>query len=110
MGGRSSKARPGGVTRLGPAKLNGLARSDHCGSVRTLTPSSWKSSVAWPTHVTVGSPRFARRALPSLVTRGSVIVRGETIEAQMRLAKNAVRVQNAGRANAGLVLAKPCSR
>jgi hypothetical protein len=45
-----------------------------------------------------------------LATRGSAIVRGETIEAQMRLAKNAVRVQNAGRAKAGLVLANPCSR
>jgi hypothetical protein len=31
-------------------------------------------------------------------------------EAQMRLAKNAVRVQNGGRVKAGLVLAKPCSR
>ena len=66
--------------------------------------------MACPTQVTVGSPRLARRALPSLATRGSVMVRGETIEAQMRLMKNVVRVQNGGREYAGLVLANPFSR
>ena len=52
MGGRSSKAIPGAVTRRGPAKAKGLARSDHTGSVRTLRPLAWMSVVAWPTIVT----------------------------------------------------------
>src|SRR2546430_4777104 len=47
IGGKSSNLRPGGVTRLGPANPTGLARSDQCGSVRTLTPSSWTRSVEW---------------------------------------------------------------
>ena len=55
---------------MGPAKETGLARSDHWGSVRRFTPSSWTRSVEWPTHVTVASARFSRSALPSLATRG----------------------------------------
>ena len=110
MGGRSSKRSPGGVRRRGPAKLTGLARADHWGSVSTLTPSSWISSVAWPTQVTVGSAPLARSAAPSLGMRGKVTVRGLTVLAQMRRAKNAVRVQKGGRAKSGLALAKPCWR
>src|SRR2546430_9173192 len=69
IGGKSSNLRPGGVTRLGPANPTGLARSDQCGSVRTLTPSSWTRSVEWPTHVNVSAPGLDRMALKSLATR-----------------------------------------
>src|SRR5678816_919601 len=110
MGGRSSKCTPGGVTRLGPAKDSGLARSDHCGSVRMFTPASWISSVAWPIQVTVGSVWFARSATPSPVTGGSSRRRGAKVAAHMRRMKNVVRVQKGGRPNSGLALAKPCWR
>mgnify|MGYP007079533431 CR=1 FL=1 len=43
---------PGGFTRLGPAKVNGLARSDQTGSVRILRPSVCNNIVAWPTKLT----------------------------------------------------------
>src|SRR3546814_5440473 len=43
---------PGEVTRRGPAKATGLARSDQTGSVRMLRPAIWTRSVAWPTMVT----------------------------------------------------------
>ena len=52
MGGNWSKGMPGGLTRLGPAKVTGLARSDQIGSVRMLSPPVWIKSVAWPTMVT----------------------------------------------------------
>jgi hypothetical protein len=45
-----------------------------------------------------------------LGTTGKVTVRGVKIEAQMRAAKNVVRVHHGGRAKAGLALAKPRSR
>src|SRR5207249_908393 len=57
IAGRSSKRRPGGVTRPGPPNDTGLARGDQCGSVRTLTPSSWTSSVECPTRVTAAGAR-----------------------------------------------------
>ena len=98
------------MTRRGPAKLTGLARSDHCGSVSRFTPSSWNRRVAWPIQVTVGAATLARRAAPSLSTRGSSARRGRKVVAHMRVTKNVVRVQNAGRAKSGLALAKPCWR
>jgi hypothetical protein len=75
-----------------------------------LTPSSWISSVAWPTQVMVGSAPLARSAAPSLATRGSSTVRGEKVAAQIRVAKNRVRVQKGGRVKSGLALTKPCWR
>ena len=97
IGGRASKATPGGVTRRGPAKPIGLARSDHWGSVRTLTPSSWTRSVAWPTHVTVGPPGFARRAFRSGAASGKFAVFGEKVVDHTREAKKDQRVQKPGR-------------
>src|SRR5207302_34868 len=99
-----------GPTRRGPAKLIGLARSDHCGSVSTFTPSSWNRSVAWPIQVTVGAAPLARRAAPSLSTWGRSARRGRKVVAHMRVTKNVVRVQNGGRVKSGLALAKPCWR
>lgn len=46
MGGNFSSSIPGEVTRFGPAKANGLARSDQTGSVSILRPPIWMSSVA----------------------------------------------------------------
>ena len=66
--------------------------------------------MAWPIHVTVGSPWLLRSAAPSLATRGSSMRRGEKVAAHMRRTKNEVRVQKGGRAKSGLALAKPCSR
>src|ERR1700733_5087333 len=48
MGGNCSNATPGALTRFGPAKRNGLARSDHTGSTSMLRPAAWISTVAWP--------------------------------------------------------------
>ena len=39
IGGRSSKRRPGARCLLGPAQVNGLARSDQIGSVRMFKPA-----------------------------------------------------------------------
>jgi hypothetical protein len=80
---------------LGPAHDSGLARSDHCGSVRKLTPSSWTRRVAWPTHVTVAAPALSRRARPSFTTMGNDAFRGEL---RRRGITNRQRVQNPGRA------------
>ena len=55
MRGRASKATPGAVTRRGPAKETGEARSDQTGSVSRFIPAVWISSVAWPTMVIVRS-------------------------------------------------------
>jgi hypothetical protein len=52
-GGKSANATPGAVTRRGPMKGTGLARSDRTGSVRMLRPLAWASIVACPTAVTV---------------------------------------------------------
>jgi len=51
MGGNASNAIPGAQTRRGPAKVTGLALSDHIGSVRTLRPPAWMSTLACPTMV-----------------------------------------------------------
>src|SRR5262245_30024976 len=110
IGGRASKATPGGVTRRGPVKPTGLARSDHWGSVRTLTPSSWTRSVAWPTHVTTGLPGFARRRSRSGSASGKLARLGVKVVDQMRPVKKDHRVQKPGRAQSGLRLAKPRSR
>ena len=49
---------PGSLTRFGPAKLTGEARSDHTGSHKRFTPAVWMRSEAWPT-------KPIRIALPS---------------------------------------------
>jgi len=49
IGGKASKAMPGSLTRFGPAKLTGEARSDQIGSTRMLVPAVWISQLAWPT-------------------------------------------------------------
>ncbi len=52
---------PGATTRFGPAKENGLTRSDQTGSVRILTPATCTSNEAWPTMVTrMASPSMRR--------------------------------------------------
>ncbi len=51
MGGRSLIRMPGAVTRRGPAKAIGLARSDQTGSVRMLSPPAWINRDAWPIMV-----------------------------------------------------------
>lgn len=51
VGGRSFIRMPGAVTRRGPAKAIGLARSNQTGSVRMLSPPVWINSDAWPTMV-----------------------------------------------------------
>ena len=106
MGGRSSKARPGACRRFGPAKETGLARGPQWGSVSRLTPSSCRSTVACPIHVTVGSEPLARRAAPSLASRGTSIV---LALAQARFQMKAKRAAPDGRSKAGLVLRKPPS-
>src|SRR5260370_39510597 len=110
IGGRSSKRSPGGVTRLGPAKPTGLARADQCGSVRTLTPSSWTSSVAWPTQVTVSAPAGPRIVARSLAMTARLAVRGENVEAQTRPAKKVGRGHAPAGACAGFRLWQPPSR
>src|SRR5438128_11972005 len=93
IGGRSSNLRPGGVTRLGPPKPTGLARADHCGSVRMLTPASWIRSVEWPTQVTVVVAGLDRIMLRSLATTGRFAVRGWTVVSEMRERKKRSRTQ-----------------
>src|SRR5207244_10055531 len=50
MSGKASKAMPGSLWRLGPAKLTGETRIDHTGSTRMLRPPVWISQLAWPTN------------------------------------------------------------
>ncbi len=109
MGGRSSNRRPGGTTRRGPANEKGLARSDHWGSVRKLTPSSCTRTVEWPTHVTVGVPAFSRRAVPSFASTGKASD-AEKVDLKRRGMTNVHRVQKPGRAYAGFRLRNPPSR
>src|SRR5207244_13174676 len=109
-GGNAWNGRPGGVTRRGPANETGLARSDHCGSVRTLTPSTWTRNVACPTHVIIGSARFSRSATPSLATRGRSAVFGDTVDDQIRDVMNAMRAENGARGVPGVRFAKPFIR
>ena len=52
MRGRSSHRTPGSRRRRGPIHENGLARSDHMGSVRILIPPCCSSTVAWLINVT----------------------------------------------------------
>ena len=87
---------PGGDRRRGPIQDSGLARSLHCGSVSTETPSSSTSTVAWPTHVTTApcddtGPRRLATA------RGAVNVRGETMLCHTRRERNDQRVQASAR-------------
>src|SRR2546426_10342816 len=103
IGGKSSNLRPGGVTRLGPAKPTGLARSDQCGSVRTWTPSSWIRSVEWPTHVNVSAPGLDRMALTSLATTGRIAAHGSNVAAQTRQTKKPHRTHAHPGPNAGSV-------
>jgi len=110
MGGRSSNGSPGGDTRLGPANESGLARFDQLGSVRTFTPSSWTSRVAWPTHVTVAAPRLSRIAGRSLATEGKLAVRAENVADHIREMKNVTRVQKLAGSYDGLTLANPLCR
>ena len=51
-GGSASSATPGARTRFGPAKANGLARSDQTGSTSRLSPAVWIRWLAWPIEVT----------------------------------------------------------
>src|SRR5262249_33205856 len=55
----SSKRSPGGRRRSTPT--TGAERSDQVGSVRTLTPSIWMSTVAWLTNVTRSRPPSTQR-------------------------------------------------
>jgi hypothetical protein len=50
IGGSASNATPGSLTRFGPMKVNGEARSDQKGSVRTFTPAVCSRTVACPTN------------------------------------------------------------
>ena len=59
--GRSSKAMPGALTRLGPMKESGLTRSAHTGSISRLRPRVWIRKVACPTWVT-RAPSPSKRA------------------------------------------------
>src|SRR5262245_65423194 len=96
IGGRSSNAMPGGTTRRGPMNPTGLARFDHWGSVRRLTPSIWTRTVEWPTHVTVGVPD-PRRARASVGASGNPAGR-EKVEDRIRGITHLHRVQQSGRA------------
>src|SRR5215467_1863961 len=107
IGGRSSNGRPGGATRLGPANDSGLARLDQFGSVRMFTPSSWRSRVEWPTHVTVAAPRLSRIAGRSLAIEGKLAVRAENVAAHIREMKNVKRVQKPAGSYDALTLANP---
>src|SRR2546428_14082816 len=93
IGGRSSNLRPGGVTRLGPPKPTGLARADHCGSVRMLTPASWIRSVEWPTQVTVVVAGLDRVMPRSLAPTGRLSGRGWDVFFQMRGGRYGRRTQ-----------------
>ena len=110
IGGRSSKRRPGGVRRRGPANETGLARSDQWGSVKMLTPSSWTRSVECPIHVTVGVPWLSRSARPSFATRTRFADLDRNVVNQMRENANFVLVQRPGLANSGFVLTNPPAR
>ena len=92
--------------RLDHGGAYGLARGPQWGSVSRLTPSSCRSTVACPIHVTVGSEPLARRAAPSLASRGTSIV---LALAQARFQMKAKRAAPDGRSKAGLVLRKPPS-
>src|SRR6202162_1720272 len=48
MSGSASNGMPGSLTRLGPAKLTGEARSDHTGSIRMLSPPAWMRRLVGP--------------------------------------------------------------
>ena len=75
-----------------------------------LTPSSWISRVAWPTHVTVAAPRLSRIAGRSLAIDGKLAVRAENLVDHMREMKNVKRVQKLEGSYDGLTLAYPLWR
>jgi hypothetical protein len=50
IGGSASNATPRSFTRFGPMKVNGEARSDQKGSVRTFTPAGCSRTVTCPTN------------------------------------------------------------
>jgi len=60
IGGRAVNATPGLIHRRGPMKEMGDTRSLQTGSVSTLSPPIWMSSVECPTHVTVNVSDSAR--------------------------------------------------
>src|SRR5688500_15293373 len=67
---------PGAVRRRGPTKGTGDARSLHTGSVRTLSPPTWRRKVECPTQVAVSVPRGARGAWKLGVARAKLAGRG----------------------------------
>ena len=73
----------------------------------TLTPSSWTSSVEWPTQVTVASPRPSRSARPSLATMGKLAFRGANVVENTRETKNCIRVKKLAGGAPGSTLANP---
>src|ERR1043166_4062672 len=97
MRGRSVNEIPGGLRRFGPPHETGLARSLHCGSVKILRPSIWIKRVAWPIQVTLGLMSPARRAAPSLATRGASKLLGAVKLAHSRRVRKLQRVQVDGR-------------
>ena len=85
----------------------GPARPLQFGSVSTLRPSTCTSSVACPTQVMLRGGGVARRAAPSLATRGASKARGEVRLSHIRLAMKVQRVQPDGRAKVRIEVAEP---
>ena len=75
MRGRSCHRTPGSRWRRGPIEVNGLARFDQIGSVKTWIPLCWSSSVEWLTIVTSSSRPSTRSG--GLDGSTSEIKRGE---------------------------------
>src|SRR5262245_25326532 len=107
MRGRSSKASPGGLRRRGPPHDIGLARSPHCGSVRTLTPFICTSRVACPIHVMLGFIPPALRIVPSFAARGASKCLGDKEAETNRRTTKLQRVHVEGRRKFGLTLRNP---
>lgn len=76
-GGSASRATPGSITRRGPAHCTGKARALNTGSVSTLRPLIWSSTVECPIQVAVKSSGPARGYEIACVAVGKKPRRGD---------------------------------
>src|SRR5262249_8201922 len=97
-----SSGTPGGTRRFGPAKPNGLARSEKIGSVRNVAPSMRTSMVEWPIHVMLGLFAMAAR---SYGTMGAAPGRPRSVAQALRRKKGAI-AEKPGRERGPLVFPK----
>ncbi len=103
MGGRSSKRRPGGVTRLGPAKRQraGALRPLRVGEDVHAVELDQQRRVADPGDGGLGCVGAQRRAVVGDAGQARAR-RGAKVAAHMRRTKNVVRVQKGGRREVGI--------